>query len=236
MAHKLYLGDMCSILPTLPKADLLVTDPPYRWNKTTGGRARVDKFASKWQGNITGQNIIKASIPNNTIKFKDWMPIAYSALKNQAHCYIFTNDKNMQDALNAATSAGFRLHNILVWKKNNCTPNRWYMKNAEFILFLYKGKAFPISNLGSQQVLDFKNLSGKQKLHPTEKPVDLLRYLIANSSSNNDIVLDPFMGSGSTGTACYAENRSFMGIEVDENFFSIAKTRLDSYNQKGLNV
>jgi len=209
-----------------PSVDLIVTDPPYRWNKTTGGRAKNDLFAKKWQGSITGKNIVQASLTHNNIKFSDWMGHAYAALKDPGHCYIFVNDKNVQDALNAATAVGFRLHNILIWHKNNCTPNRWYMKNAEFILFLYKGKAFPINQKGSKQVLSFKNISGKHKVHPTQKPVELLKELILNSSKKDDIVFDPFMGSGSTGIAALSCEREFIGCELDPQYFAVAQKRL----------
>lgn len=222
----LYCGDIAEGIAKCSEADLLVTDPPYRWNKTTGGRAKNDQFAAKWQGHIHGKDVVKASIPTNTINFKDWMGLVYDALKVQAHAYIFTNDKNLQDALNAATSAGFRLHNVLVWKKNNCTPNRWYMKNTEFILFLYKGKAFPINNLGSNQVLEVKNLSHKEKVHPTEKPVELLKVLIENSSQPGQLVLDPFMGSGSTGVAALELGRKFAGIEINRDFWDTARKRI----------
>ena len=100
------------------------------------------------------------------------------------------------------------------------------MKNAEFILFLYKGKAFPIFDRGTKQVLCCKNISGKDKLHPTQKPVDLLKVLIKNSSSPGQTVLDPFMGSGSTGVAAQLSNRQFIGCELDINYYKIAKNRL----------
>ena len=65
-----------------------------------------------------------------------------------------------------------------------------------------------------------------KKLHPTEKPVDLIKELIYNSSNENDIVLDCFMGCGSTGVACIETNRRFYGIELDEKYFKIAEERL----------
>ena len=100
------------------------------------------------------------------------------------------------------------------------------MKNCEFILFLYKGKAKPIKNKGASQFLEYRNKNGKEKLHPTEKPVDLIKELIYNSSNENDIVLDCFMGCGSTGVACIETNRRFYGIELDEKYFKIAEERL----------
>ena len=102
------------------------------------------------------------------------------------------------------------------------------MKNCEYVLFLRKGKAKWINNIGdSKTVHRFNNVIGS-KLHPTEKPIDLLSFYILNSSSKNDVVLDPFTGSGSTGVASIKNNRNFIGIEIDKSYFSIAKNRLDN--------
>lgn len=222
----LEIGDAVMKLSELKEKmfDLAVIDPPYKLNKTTGGISKTG-FVDRWQGNIKGSDK-KASIIND-IKFNEWLPEVYKVLKDDSHCYIFTNDKNLADLQNEAEKVGFRLHNILIWKKNNSTPNRWYMKNCEFILFLYKGKAKPINDKGTSQFLEFKNKNGKEKYHPTEKPIELLKVLIENSSKEGDIVLDCFMGSGSTGVACKELNRNFYGIEIDEKYFSIAKERIE---------
>ena len=203
--------------------DMAVIDPPYLLNKTTGGISKTG-LVDKWQGNIKGSDR-KVNIQND-IKFEEWLPEVYRVMKGNSHCYIWTNDKNLADLQRAAEKVGFRLHNILIWKKSNITPNRWYMKNCEFILFLYKGKAKPIKNKGCSHFFEYKNKNGKDKLHPTEKPVDLIKELILNSSDENDLVLDCFMGSGSTGVACMETNRRFYGIEIDEKYYKIAEERL----------
>lgn len=117
-----------------------------------------------------------------------------------------TNTLNLERYLTLSRQAGFKLHNILVWEKNNVLPNRWYMKNAEYILFLRKGKAFSINNKSSKTVHKFNNVKSKE--HPTEKPIDLLEMYILNSSKENDTVLDFTMGSGTTGIACKNLNRN----------------------------
>ena len=66
-------------------------------------------------------------------------------------------------------------------------------------------------------------------MHPTQKPTKLIELLIETSSKNGEIVLDPFMGSGSTGIACKNTNRNFIGIEIDENYFNIAKERINNF-------
>ena len=79
------------------------------------------------------------------------------------------------------------------------------------------------------QVLRFNRDSPKKRLHPTQKPVELLRYLIRTYTDATDLVLDNCMGSGSTGEACIKESREFIGIEKDREYFRIAETRLSSY-------
>lgn len=77
-----------------------------------------------------------------------------------------------------------------------------------------------------------KDENGKN-LHDTEKPVELMKILIENSSDENDLVLDPFMGIGSTGVACINTNRNFIGIELDTNYYNIAKNRINELLKKG---
>ena len=203
--------------------DLVITDPPYKLNKTTGSMTSSSK-SDRWQGNLRAGD--KTANITNVIQFSEWLPEVYRVLKENSHCYIWVNDKNLVDLCKEAEKVGFRLHNILVWKKNNCTPNRWYMKNCEFIVFLHKGKSFPIKNLGDAQLFECDNINGKDKLHPTQKPITYLERLILNSSNELDTVLDPFMGSGSTGVACINTNRKFIGMELDSTYFEIAKNRI----------
>lgn len=100
------------------------------------------------------------------------------------------------------------------------------MKNQEYILFMRKGKAKPVKESGIGHILEFNNILGN-KLHPCEKPTDLLQLLIQNSSNEGDIVMDCFMGSGSTGVACMNTNRRFIGIEIDENYYNVSKKRIE---------
>lgn len=222
--YKLYQGDCLEVMKDIEDGsiDLVVTDPPYK--TITGGDsngANSERPKGMLQGN-------RKLFKHQSIKISSWMPEIYRVLKEGSHCYIFTNSLNLQEMLNEATKVGFKLHNLLIWEKNNCTPSQYYMKNCEYVLFLRKGKAKWINNIGdSKTVHKFNNIIGN-KLHPTEKPVDLLEYYLLNSSEPNDIVFDPFMGSGSTGVACLNANRNFIGIELDGNYFKIAKKRIES--------
>lgn len=217
---KLLNGDCLELMKSIPDGsiDLIVTDPPYRC--ISGGEAgkknQPSGILTKNDGKIFEHNDIDA---------EEWFPEVYRVLKNNGHCYVMTNLLNLAHFMTIAQSVGFKVHNLLVWKKNNATPNKWYMKNCEFTLFLYKGKAKFIHNCGSKQVHEFKNIIGRKK-HPTEKPVELMEFYIQNSSDEGDIVLDPFMGSGSTGVACVNTGRGFVGIELDKGYFYIARERI----------
>ena len=165
------------------------------------------------------------------LEIKSWMSELYRVLKNGSHCYIFTNALNMKEMLNESEKAGFKLHNILVWEKNNCTPSQYYMKNCEYILFLRKGKAKYINEIGnSKTVHKFNNIIGK-KLHPCEKPIDILKMYINNSSNQNDVVLDPFSGSFTTSAVAVKLNRVAVGIDMNEEYFEMGLRRTRITNE-----
>ena len=199
--------------------DLILTDPPYKC--ISGGKphkkGQPSGMLSKNDGKIFNHNNINPKV---------WIPEMYRVLKDNSQCYIMVNTLNMENYLRICRETGFKLHNILSWKKSNCTPSRWYMKNCEFTLFLRKGKAKTINNVGSKMIHEFPNIIGN-KLHPTEKPVELMKYYIENSSNVGDIVFDPFMGVGSTGVAANELDRDFIGIEIDKEYYDIAKERLN---------
>jgi site-specific DNA-methyltransferase (adenine-specific) len=218
----LYLGDALAILPTLPPADLAVSDVPYAL--TSGGqpdpkghRTMAGIFAKGRYAN-DGQ-IVAATVP-----FPDMMAAIYAALKPDADCYVMANDKNVHPLTDAALKAGFQFHNLLAWDKITPTANRWYMKNLEFTLYLWKGRARTINNPSSKQLI--RGGIEKESGHPTEKPVHLMAEYIFNSSQRGGVVLDPFMGSGTTGVAAAQLGRQFVGIEIDDKFFDLACERI----------
>lgn len=218
----LRLGDCLEVLKNFEdkSIDLVVTDPPY---KIVKGGCTNKAVRLKGAENCYLKN--GSVFLNNTIKFSDWLPVVYKKLKDNTHCYIMCNDRNLQELLTEATKVGFKLLNVLVWKKTKHTPNRYYLKNCEFIVMFRKGKAKNINNMGTFSVIEVANVEYKQ--HPSEKPMELMRVLIENSSKEKEVILDLFMGSGSTGIACVNTNRNFIGIELDEKYFNIAKERIE---------
>jgi site-specific DNA-methyltransferase (adenine-specific) len=194
---KIICFDCLKVMRHIPDGviDLIVTDPPY---KTISGGSEKG-LAYRYKGSILEKNDGKI-FSNNNIEIDKYASELFRILKPQSHFYIMTNNINLQNVLNVCTNSGFKFHNLLVWKKNNFTANRWYMKNLEYILFFRKGTAKAINNMSSSQTIEVDNILGN-KIHPTEKPVKLMQIMIENSSNENDIILDPFVGSGTTALA-----------------------------------
>lgn len=163
---------------------------------------------------------------HNEIEFKEWLPEIYRVLKQGTHCYIMINARNLKDLQQEAENAGFIFQNILIWDKGNATPNKYYMNAYEMILMLRKGRAKNINNMGTINILRIPNII-RTKKHPTEKPAELMQVMIENSTNEGDTVLDPFMGVGGVGVACKMAKRNFIGIEIDEKYFTIAQERLN---------
>ena len=222
-------GDCLELMKDIPdkSIDLVVTDPPY---KTISGGHNTPKWISGYGNSVLHKNDGKI-FEFNDVSHKDWLKECYRVLKDNSHIYIMTNLLNLFSLKELAEGVGFKLHNLLVWEKNTANANRWYMKNCEYVLFMRKGKSKTINNPSSKTVHCFNNIVGNKK-HPTEKPVDLMKLYIYNSSNKNDTVLDPFMGSGSTGIAAKELNRNFIGIELDEKYFNIAKERINNIVRK----
>lgn len=243
-------GDCLELMKYIPdeSVDLVVTDCPY--HIVQGGcsnqtvtfkpmsgvldkrRRGCGRCSVKWEtsGQLDNIENVKAGkiFDHNDIEFEEWLPETYRVLKDNTHCYIMINARNLKDLQTEAEKVGFKYQQILIWNKGNATPNRWYMQAYEMILMLRKGKAVPINNLGEKNILNVPNIKSGTKLHPTEKPAQLMQILIENSSNLGDIILDPFMGSGSTGVACINTNRNFIGFELDEKYFNIAKERIET--------
>lgn len=146
-------------------------------------------------------------------------------MKDNTHAYIMTNLLNLFELKAIAEDVGFKLHNLLVWEKNNAVFNKWYMKNCEYILFMWKGKAKFINDLGSKTVTMFE--SPTDRIHPTEKPLGLMEMFIKNSSNVGDLVLDPFGGSGVASVACHKLNRRCICIEKDPEYAKAAQHQLE---------
>jgi site-specific DNA-methyltransferase (adenine-specific) len=129
----------------------------------------------------------------------------------------------------------FTLANVLVWEKNSWGVGDLegaYGDQQELVLFATRGHR-PLYGLPQSNVLPFSRVGTNQMQHPTQKPVDLLAYLIARSSHERGLVVDPFMGSGSTCIAARNTRRRYLGVELDEQWYAVAQRRLADPNEEG---
>lgn len=224
----LYLGDALEVLPMVGPVNLVCTDPPYLVSK--GGFAsnlQLEGGFGGWMKDYGNQG----DIVQCDIEFAQWFPLVFAALGERAQAYFMTNGRNLKAMQIAAEEAGFRFHTLLVWDKRTALPNKYYQNVTEFGLFMFKGKARTINDPASKNLATI--FQRDESSHPTEKPVELMRLWIGNSSRPGDAVLDPFMGSGTTGVAALQLNRAFIGIEKDPTYFDLACKRIEDAQRQG---
>lgn len=203
--------------------DCIATDPPYK--VTSRGNSLASGFFK------TKETMNGKVFKHNTIKFKEYLPELYRVLKDGGHCYIMVNNKNLIELLNEAQKAGFHFIKSLIWDKNSKIVGTYYMSQYEYVLFFRKGKGVKIKNCSSSDIIQIpyrktKDSNGKN-IHDTEKPIELMEYLILNSTDIGDIVLDPFSGSGSTALACIKNNRQYIAFELDSNYYQTSLNRIN---------
>ena len=201
--------------------DLIITDPPYKIVSGGGTSISGGIFDRKRNKHTSTGKMFE----NNDIVFDDWLGEVYRVLKPGSHAYIMVSGRRLSDLYRSVENTCFKFQNLLVWDKGNVTPNRYYMQRTEFILLLKKGASRTINNPGLNNILRVNNEVGK-KQHPTQKPTELVSIMVLNSSNMNDIVYDPFMGSGATALASQNLNRSFIGSEISKEYCNIAEQRL----------
>ena len=222
---QVYNTDAIEWLKTLDNdsVDLIVSDPPYRVTQHGhSGLGGIFKTKVGEDKKLNGK-----LFEHNEVDVNDYAGELYRVLKPDSHCYIMTNDRNLQNFLNVFTNIGFNFCKLLIWDKQNKITNQYYMNQVEYILFMYKGRNKQINNCGTSNLISVNNVKNKTHNHPTEKPVELMEILIKNSTNEGDLVLDPFVGVGATPVACQNLKRNFIGCELDKNYYDTTMERLN---------
>ena len=213
--YQLYNGDCLEVMDKLIKkeikVDAVICDPPY-------GMSFISNRRNEKYKKITN---------DDDLSFLDeYFQKCNKLLKENTHIYCFCSWHHI-DVFKVSFEKYFKLKNIIVWEKNNHGTGDLkgaYAPKHEFILFGHKGRR--LRNGKRLPDVISASITGN-KLHPTQKPVDLLEIFIKQSTDTNDLILDSFMGSGSIGVACLNTNRKFIGIELDKKYFNIAKDRME---------
>ena len=214
-SYKLYQGDCLEVMDELikddVKVDMILTDPPYGINLTP----------QRENGKFKNTKVIN---DNNLCWLPKFVNQIYALTKNTA--IIFCAWQNI-DKFKIELEKKFTIKNILVWNKDWFGMGNNYRPNYELILLCCKTNITTKSK-NKSNILTYRRIPPQKLKHSCEKPVGLLEDLIYELTDEDDIVLDSFMGSGSTGVACLNTNRKFIGIELDENYFNIACDRLEN--------
>lgn len=203
--------------------DLIVTDPAYESlekhrAKGTTTRLKVSSGSSNEWFQI---------FPN--ARFGVLFAELYRVLKRDRHFYMFCDNETMFVAKPIAEAAGFKFWKPLIWDKVTIGMGYHYRARHEFILFFEKGKR-KLANLGTPDVITAPRVRNG---YPTEKPVAVSEVLIQQSSVYGEIVIDPFMGSGSTGVAAVKLCRDFRGCDLAANAVELTRKRLAEFFPPG---
>ena len=197
--------------------DLVFTDPPF---ELAGGGMKNGKLNYE-----NGEIFRNCGFSTKYIAFNRWIPEIYRILKNERYFYVMTNDRNLFSIHKACTDCNFKFCELLVLDKKMTVPSTYYPKRAEFILMYRKG-SYRKGHFAGSTVIEERIPRGKEKRHPTEKPVAMIEHLIRCSTQETEVCLDPFMGSCSTGEACIKLNRRFIGVEIESRWFRTSQNRI----------
>ena len=211
MTVELHLGDCLEFLKTLPdkSVDAVITDPPYGANldtdfsKMTNGDGFKGLKSGNFYSSVIGDN--KPFDPTEIINKSDTVILFgydYYAGKLPENSTVMVWDKRLTESADKCFGSPFEL----LWV-NKKTRKR-----------IYRVRWYGLFGTEKQDV--------KKRVHPTQKPIELMVRIIQDFTHEGDTILDPFMGSGTTGVACVQTGRNFIGIEIDPNYFAIAERRI----------
>ena len=196
--------------------DLILTDPPYESLE----KHRAIGTTTRLKHSKGSSNDWFKIFPNR--RFLELFSEAYRILKKDTHFYIMCDAETMFLLKPLGEAAGFRFWKPLVWDKLSIGMGYHYRARYELVLFFEKGKR----GLTDRSVPDVLQVPRVRNGYPAEKPVKLVETLIQQSSAPNEVVLDPFMGSGSTGVAAVALSRHFYGNDLCSEAVAATRARL----------
>lgn len=228
--YKIIQGDSREHIKQIPDAsiDLILTDPPYNLTPYSTGNIKLP-----WRKEIKNE---LADWDKNIFDPADWVKEFVRILKPTGNIFAFTS-YNLLGRWHSIFDHQFDTFQFMVWHKTNPVPKVYragFLNSCELIICMWnKGHTWHFSSqkemhnfietpicMGTERI--------KNPMHPTQKPVKVLKHIIKIASNPGDLVFDPFMGVGSTGVAALEMDRRFLGIEIDENYFKSAEKRLAS--------
>ena len=206
------------------KFEMILTDIPYNIS-------RQNRF------HTIGRNGIDFGEWDKNFDFLDWLKYLPNLTTKDSSVLIFCSIQQISFIVKKLENLNFIFKDCIVWLKSNPMPrnaNRRYVSSNEYILwFTKKGAKWTFNKPGEykylKQIIENSICSGSERTeHPTQKPLKVIEFLIKIHSNENDTVFDPVMDSGTTGVVCKKLNRNFVGVELDEKYFRIAKKRIET--------
>lgn len=212
---RLILGDSLHVLPTLPAGsfDCIFADPPYGINTKSDGVGKLNPWAD---------------LVNSALWFREWIALCRALLKPNGCLWSCLNWRSMVTYQKAAYDLAWPIESMLVWDKSWIGPGGPRgLRPAYELVALWAMPEFAIRDRAVRDVQCFPWTSHKPHGHPAEKPLDLVRFcLLHGVMPGGRSVLDPFLGSGTSGVACAERGLDFVGVEVDPDHFQRASVRI----------
>lgn len=215
--NRIYNEDCIEGMRSIPdkSVDLIVTDPPYLMNYRSNRRTATEKF----------RHIANDRDSHDLIA--DYMSECFRVLKDDTAIYMFCSWHHI-DFFKQEFEKYFKLKNLIVWNKNvhgTGDLKGSYGPKHELVLFGHKGRSI-LREKRLPDVIDCAKIPSSKLTHPTEKPVELLKIFVTNSSDPGAVVLDGFAGTGSLPQACVETGRNFIAFELDEEYATKGNMRL----------
>jgi site-specific DNA-methyltransferase (adenine-specific) len=216
MTVELILGDCLEVMRTMPdkSVDAVITDPPYGIGYQSARRTDKNSRFDVLDGDL--------SVP------VEWLSQSFRVAKDNSCLFCFCRWDTQQTFYDAISKAGWNIKSQVIWDRGVHglgDLKAQYAPMHDNIWFAIKG-SYQFSGKRPKSVLRVDRLSAGDLVHPTQKPVSLMKVINLDLTREGDTILDPFMGSGTTGVACVQTGRNFIGIEIDPTYFAIAEKRI----------
>jgi len=252
--NTIYSGDCIDVLSKEidnNSIQLIFADPPYNLSGN-GLKWEGNKTGGDWY--MINEEWDKMTAPEYLTFTHKWVRACHKVLKDNGSIYISCTYHNIAEVMIVLKQLNFKINNVIVWQKTNAMPNmtrRVFTHSTEFVIWAVKGKGWifnyeELKNINPEKQKDGSSkqmrdvwalplVQGKERLrgkngrasHPTQKPEEMLKRIILASSVEGDIVLDPFLGSGTTAFVAKKLGRSWIGIELNKKYVDLAKKRLN---------
>jgi len=256
--NAIYQGDCIKVLNEKideQSVDLIFADPPYNLSGN-GLKWEGNKTGGDWY--MVNEEWDKMTAPEYMQFTKKWIDACHKVLKDNGSIYISCTYHNLAEVMIVLKQLDFKINNVIVWQKINAMPNmtkRVFTHSIEFVVWAVKGKKWIFNyqelkkinpekqkDSSPKQMRDAWSLplvQGKERLrgkdgralHPTQKPEEMLKRIIIASSNKEDLVLDPFLGSGTTAVVAKRLGRDWIGIEKGRKYVDMAKKRIAQIKQ-----